>query len=278
MYSAYNLNKQNVLVLPILNQSIVPCPLLIASWPTYRFLRRQVRWSGYRHLFKNFPVCCNPHSQRLSCSRCSRGRYFSRTPFFLYDTTNVGNLISVSFASLKPSWYMWKFLVYIMLKPSFKDFEHNLVSMWNEHNCMVVWSFVGIAILWDWNENWPFPVFSCCPCWVLQIYWHIKCSTLTASSFRIWNSLHAISSSPLSLFIAMLPKANFTLQNVWLCVSDRTIMVIQVIRPFLYSSVYSCHLFLILPASVKSFLFLPLMCPYFHEMFSWYRQYSWRDS
>ena len=32
---------------PVLNQSIVPYPVLtVASWPTYRFLRRQVRWSG----------------------------------------------------------------------------------------------------------------------------------------------------------------------------------------------------------------------------------------
>ena len=23
---------------------------------------------------------------------------------------------------------------------------------------MVVWTFFGIALLWDWNENWPFPV------------------------------------------------------------------------------------------------------------------------
>ena len=23
---------------------------------------------------------------------------------------------------------------------------------------MVVWAFFGIAFLWDWNENWPFPV------------------------------------------------------------------------------------------------------------------------
>ena len=31
----------------ILNQSVVPCPILtVASWPAYRFLRRQVRWSG----------------------------------------------------------------------------------------------------------------------------------------------------------------------------------------------------------------------------------------
>ena len=32
---------------PVLNQSIVPCPALtVASWPAYRFLRRQVMWSG----------------------------------------------------------------------------------------------------------------------------------------------------------------------------------------------------------------------------------------
>ena len=30
--------------------------------------------------------------------------------------------------------------------------------MWNEHNCMAVWPFSGIALLWDWNEYWPFPV------------------------------------------------------------------------------------------------------------------------
>ena len=23
---------------------------------------------------------------------------------------------------------------------------------------MLVWTFFGIALLWDWNENWPFPV------------------------------------------------------------------------------------------------------------------------
>ena len=32
---------------PIWNKSIAPCPVLtVASWPPYRFLRRQVRWSG----------------------------------------------------------------------------------------------------------------------------------------------------------------------------------------------------------------------------------------
>ena len=27
--------------------------------------------------------------------------------------------------------------------------------MWNECNCVVVWTFYGIAFFWDWNENWP---------------------------------------------------------------------------------------------------------------------------
>ena len=53
MYSAYKLNKQGDNIqpwctsFPIWNQSVVPCPVLTgASWPAYRFLKRQVRWSG----------------------------------------------------------------------------------------------------------------------------------------------------------------------------------------------------------------------------------------
>ena len=66
MYSVYELNKQGDNIqpwctpFPILNQSIVPCPVLtVAFWPAYRFLRRQVRWSGIpiswriSHLLKN---------------------------------------------------------------------------------------------------------------------------------------------------------------------------------------------------------------------------------
>ena len=77
---------------------------------------------------------------------------------FLHDPMNVGNLISYSFASSKPSLYIWNFSVHIQLKPSLKDFENNLASMWNKCNCMVVWTFFGIAFLWDWDESWPFPV------------------------------------------------------------------------------------------------------------------------
>ena len=49
---------------------------------------------------------------------------------------NVNNLISGSSAFSKPSLCIWKFSFHILLKPSLKDFEHNLISMWNECNCL----------------------------------------------------------------------------------------------------------------------------------------------
>ena len=45
---------------------------------------------------------------------------------------DVGNLVSGSSALSKPSWYIWKILFHVLLKPSLEDFEHDLVSMWNE--------------------------------------------------------------------------------------------------------------------------------------------------
>ena len=53
MYCANKLNKNSDNIqpwgtlFPIWNQSVVPCSVLtVASCPAYRFLRRQVRWSG----------------------------------------------------------------------------------------------------------------------------------------------------------------------------------------------------------------------------------------
>ena len=76
MYSACKLNKQGNNIqpwrtpFPIWNQSVAPCLVLtVASWPAYRFLRRQVRWSGIPISFNNLPVCCDPHSQKLWCSQ-----------------------------------------------------------------------------------------------------------------------------------------------------------------------------------------------------------------
>ena len=61
MHSAYMLNKQGDNIQPSCtpfltwNQSVVPCPVLtVPSWPAYRFLRRQIRWSGIPISFRIF--------------------------------------------------------------------------------------------------------------------------------------------------------------------------------------------------------------------------------
>ena len=48
---------------------------------------------------------------------------------FFYDPMDVGNLISGSSAFYKSSLHIWKFSVYVLLKPSLKDLEYNLASM-----------------------------------------------------------------------------------------------------------------------------------------------------
>ena len=55
---------------------------------------------------------------------------FLELSYFIPDPMNVGNLISSFSVILKPSLYIWKFSVHMLLKPSLKDFEHNLASMW----------------------------------------------------------------------------------------------------------------------------------------------------
>ena len=87
MNSACKLNKQvdNIkpwrTPFPIWNQSVVPCRVLtVASWPAYRFPRRQVSWSGNPISLRISTVCCNSQSQRLKCSQWSRSRCFSGIP------------------------------------------------------------------------------------------------------------------------------------------------------------------------------------------------------
>ena len=82
----------------------------------------------YSHLFQNFPqfvVICTVKG----FSVVNEIDVFLEFPCFFYNPTKVGNLISGSSAFSKSSLYIWKFLVYVLLKPSLKDFEHYLASM-----------------------------------------------------------------------------------------------------------------------------------------------------
>jgi len=115
----------------------------------------QVVW--YSHLFKNFPQFVVIHTVKgFGVVNKAEVDIFLELSCFLNDPTDVGNLIYVSSAFSKTSLNIWKFTVHILLKPGLENFEHYFASVWDEYNC--VWAFFGIAFLWDWNENWPFPV------------------------------------------------------------------------------------------------------------------------
>ena len=113
----------------------------------------------YSHHFKNFPQFVVIHTVKgVSVVNEVEVDVLLESPCFLYNPENVGDLISGSSAFSKPSLYFWKFLIHILLKPSLKDFEHKLTSLWYKRVCPIAWTFFGIDFLWDWNENRPFLV------------------------------------------------------------------------------------------------------------------------
>ena len=143
-------------------------------------------------------------------------RFFLEFSCFCYDPADIGNLVSGSSAFSKSSLYIWKFFFHILLKPSLKGFELYLASMWNECTCTVIWTFFGIALLWDWNENWPFPVlWSLLSFPNLLAYWVHYFNSII---FWIRNNSSGIPSPPLALFVVMLPKADLTSHSKWVTI------------------------------------------------------------
>ena len=127
----------------------------------------------YSYLLKNFPQFVVIHIVKgFSIVNEAEVDVFLEFSCFFYDPSDVSNLISGSSAFSKSSLNIWKFSVHVLLKPHLENFKHSFASFWDECNCVVVWVFFGIAFLWDWNENWPFPVL-----WPLMsfpnllIYW-----------------------------------------------------------------------------------------------------------
>ena len=117
----------------------------------------QVVW--YVHLFQDFPQFIVIHTVKgFGIVTKAEIDVFLELSCFFNDPVDVGNLISGSSAFSKAIFNIWKFTVHILLKPGLENFEHYFISVWDECNCAVVWAFFGITFLWDWNENWPFPV------------------------------------------------------------------------------------------------------------------------
>ena len=84
----------------------------------------------HSHLFKSFPHFVVIHTVKgFSIVSEAEVNVFLELSCFFYDPTDDGNLISGSSAFSKTSLDIGNFSVHILLKPSLKDFEHNLASM-----------------------------------------------------------------------------------------------------------------------------------------------------
>ena len=111
------------------------------------------------HLFQNFLQFIVIHTLKgFGIVSKAETNVFLELSCFFNDPVDLGNLISGSSTFSKFSLNIWKLMVHVSLKPGLKNFEHYFTSVWDECNCVAVWTLFGIAFLWNWNENWPFPV------------------------------------------------------------------------------------------------------------------------
>ena len=112
----------------------------------------------FSHRFKNFLQFVVIHTV-IGFSKVNETEVdvFLEFSCFTYDPADVGNLISGSSVFSKSSLNFWKFSVHVLFKPGLENFQHDLASMWNECNCVVLWTFFNFTFLWDWNKN----TFSC---------------------------------------------------------------------------------------------------------------------
>ena len=113
----------------------------------------------YSYLLSNFPQFLVSHTVKgFGIVNKAEIDIFLELSCSFDDSVDVGNLISGSSAFSKFRLNIWKLMVQVLLNPGLENFEHYFTIVWDKCNCVVVWTFFGIAFLWDWNENWPFPV------------------------------------------------------------------------------------------------------------------------
>ena len=152
----------------------------------------QVVW--YSHLFQNYPQFIVIHTVKgFGIVNKAEIDVFLELSCFFHDAIQrmLAIWYPVLLPFLKPAWtsrssqfmYCWIFHIFFNC---LENFEHYFTRLWDECNCAVVWAFFDIAFLWDWNENWPFPVL-----WPvlsfpnLLAYWVLALSQHHLSGFEI---------------------------------------------------------------------------------------------
>ena len=126
----------------------------------------------YSRLSKSFPQFVMIHTVKgFSVVNETKLDVFLKFPCFLYNPANIGNWISSSSSFSKLNLDIWKFLVRIMLnQPSMQDFKHDLTSMGDECNYLMVNTFFSTTLRGNWDEELGTDLFqSCGHFWVFQI-------------------------------------------------------------------------------------------------------------
>ena len=88
----------------------------------------QMVW--YSHRFKNFSQFIVIHRVKIfDIVNKEKEDIFPELSCFLDDPTDVGNLISGSYAFFKPNLNIWKFMIHVLLKTVLENFAHYLASV-----------------------------------------------------------------------------------------------------------------------------------------------------
>ena len=146
-------------------QSVVPCPVItVASWPAYRFLRRQVRWPDIPISFRTFQFVV----------------ILTVKGFSIVDETGVDIFLNpLAFLMIQRMLAIWSLVPLPFLNPACTSGISQFTYCWSlawrilsmtlltcEMNAVVVWiyclalPFFGIGMKTDLFQ-------SCGHCWVL---------------------------------------------------------------------------------------------------------------
>ena len=84
----------------------------------------------YSRLLKNFPPFFVIHTVKgFGIVDEAEVDVFLELSCFSNELKDIGNLITGSSAFFKSSLNIWKFMVYLLLKPDLEDFEHYFASV-----------------------------------------------------------------------------------------------------------------------------------------------------
>ena len=130
---------------------------------------------------------------------------------------------SFAFSMIQQLLRVWSLVPMHFQNPAYISGSSQFTHCWS-----LAWRILKITLLagkmstiiWYFKHSLALPFFrigmkadlfqSCGHCWVFQICWHIECSTLEASTFRILNRSAGTLSPPLVLLIVKLSKAHLT--------------------------------------------------------------------